>query len=270
MRVDSIVIVVGDRSISVPLNLTNGQTFKVKMATDDGLIEMIAQPRMAEKKKVMALGKAQAEMAKKNAERGREVRQANVEAQDVYVERLLSHIAEAQRLWLDMLFKRLRFVSNSRECGYSTATGKWVKSVMDVCPEPWRLDFGFLQKWLSSPHTAANASDKELKAGRKVSAMMIRRAVARKQFIAAWEEQIGPVTVAPKIPTLSRTRGVVSQASSHPFSVILHWWQEGRVQTREDIEGALADYADSGSLTEIELIEARRMLSSGTWMGEEL
>lgn len=269
-----VVVVVGDRSKVIPLHLTNGDTVTVKLDTDEGLVEMQVKPKMATRKRLVALGQQhslKARQARENLEKGRETREANMAELDAATQRFLGCLSDGQRRIVEVLFRKLRFDSKDRPIGYTTTAGKWVQGVLAVCPNPERLDFAFLQKWLTSPHTAANAKPSELTGGRKgSSAMHIRRAVARKQFITAWEEQVGPISISPKVQPLGRTRGVVSQVNNHPFSVIHHWIVEGKITKREEIEDALSDYADSGALTSDDLSEARRMLAANTWMGENL
>jgi hypothetical protein len=272
-KVEAVLIVLAGRTKAIMLpEPIDSADLKVKFSTPEGLVELqMLKPLDLRGLRVASDRRSAA--SKENIARATSALQSKREEGSALVSGFMAKLSPPQRAYVERLFRVLEFEDRDRAGLWMSSAAKWLSSVLECCPEPWRLDFYFLKKWLASPYTAANAAAADLLVGKtkkgRSSATMIRRAVARKVFIGAWEEQVGPATVPPNIPGLvKRVRGAVSGADNHPFTAIYLRLRDGQMPTRASFRAAVSEYVAAGLLDPAEAEEASRMIASGRWMGE--
>lgn len=261
-KIEAVVIVLNGRSRTVPLpEPVDASLLKVKALIDGSLVEL--EPKRAvDLRGLRVAADRRSTTSKENLARAREGREAKRTEHAALIQGFLSKLSPPQRLLTERLFAVCGFAAQGG--GWTEALWPWIASILEVAPEPWRLDFYFLKKWLASPFTAANVGDAELKKSGK-SPLMARRAVARNLFVSAWEEQVGADSVLPEMPSLKRVR---DPSGNHPFSVLYNRLRAGEFATRAAIQAAVAEYVGAGLLDPAEAAEADRMIESGKWLGD--
>lgn len=260
--VQAVLIVVGGvtKAVQLPVGCQPADVI-VKFQTEDGLVPLSMDARLNGRTAVLLAGAVDASRERRatGIERARETRDANTATHERTASDFISRLSDVQGPIAARLFKTLQF-GNERD-GYSPMLGKWLSGVMECCPEPWRLEWWSIREWLSNPASVANLTRLE---GNK-SPTMVRRAVARKMLIAAWNEQVGQV-VTPAVAAPALRAGDLDRA--HPFSVIHRDLQVNRFASREAVRAAVTQYREAGALTGAEQDQAERMIRTGTWLND--